>query len=202
MGPEPGGGGEQGGEVVIVEVDDACQQGPHCRAGLVVAQLVQPGAGTLPVRGCAGVEVGQGGGAGDVAETQQNLPVPKRAKRHSLLRTRTPQTPRGISPAGQQPGSRAKNGGIIKGYERRGPPRPPRRSPAAPTCHAHHRHPPRHDRRPRRRPRSQPRAFKTRATSTMRPRAKSRRRKHKPRPSCVDSASHRCRYWTGSSWRR
>ena len=44
IGPEPVGRGEQGGEVVVVEVDDACQPGPHRLPGLVAAQLVPPGA--------------------------------------------------------------------------------------------------------------------------------------------------------------
>jgi hypothetical protein len=57
---------EQGGEVVGVKVDDPCQPRKHRLPRLVMAQLVPPGAGTLPVRGRAWVEVGQGGGAGDV----------------------------------------------------------------------------------------------------------------------------------------
>ena len=60
IGPEPGGRGEQGGEVVVVEVDDACQPGPHRLPGLVAAQLVPPGAGTLPVCCCVRVEAGEG----------------------------------------------------------------------------------------------------------------------------------------------
>ena len=35
--PEPVGGGEQGGEVVVVEVDDACQPRPHRLSDLVAA---------------------------------------------------------------------------------------------------------------------------------------------------------------------
>src|SRR5215469_3931233 len=105
-----------------------------------------------PPSGSRGPSAAQGPPPEPPAETQQNLPVPKGAKR-AQLETRNTTDTEGVSPAGQQPGWRAKNGGTIKGYERRGPPRPPRRSPAASLRHAHHRHPPRHDRRPRRRPR-------------------------------------------------
>ena len=66
MGPEPGSGGEQGGEVVTVEIDDACQPGPHRLTGLVVAELIPPGAGPLPVPDGVRVEARQGGNVRDV----------------------------------------------------------------------------------------------------------------------------------------
>ena len=61
VGPEPGRGGEQGGEVVSVEVDDARQPGPHHRPGLVAAQLLPPSARPSPVTAVCGLRPGKGG---------------------------------------------------------------------------------------------------------------------------------------------